>query len=215
MKRLLLIVLCLLIFPWTPCQSAEPIQLARMNPWVAGSAKSCSTDSVVLFDSLSNTRDDYMPVGVSSGYYWAGQKNVQFSFETVICEVTYYLRSVAGTPPPVDIYSEVATMSGTSWGTYSPSSCRSAAYSMPDAAGTHTFSHGDDCVVPANTNIGFAVTSLKDTGIPYPTIYMSSNMTPTVSSSVVGNAADWNTNKTIDDNRTTYIMVMQIKGYIK
>lgn len=49
MKRLLLIVLCMLIFPWTPCQSAENVQLARMNPWVARSvatsAPSCTGDN--------------------------------------------------------------------------------------------------------------------------------------------------------------------------
>jgi len=218
MKRLFLNLLCLL-FAY-PCFAAEPIQLARMSPWVAGSvaavaSKSCATDSTVLFDSLSNSKDSFLTAGASSGNYWSGQKGVQFSAETVICKVTYSLRSLAGDTPPTDAYSEITVLSGTSWGTFSPAACRSAAYNYNGTAENHPFDHGDTCVVPANTNIGFALTALKDTGVPYPTAWTSFNMTPSTAPSVVGNAADWGTDKSLSDNYATQLTIIKIEGYAK
>jgi len=49
MKRLLLNLLCVL-FAY-PCFAAEPIQLARMNPWVAGSVASAPASCTTSNDS--------------------------------------------------------------------------------------------------------------------------------------------------------------------
>lgn len=51
MKRLLSAILFFLLWACLPCFAAEPIQLARMNPWVAGSSGGAS--SPITFDAAS------------------------------------------------------------------------------------------------------------------------------------------------------------------
>lgn len=105
MIRILLIVLCLLIFPWTPCQAAENVQLARMNPWVAGSVAtttSCTTSNdtelinqgsnasnsslktsciATRFDITANT---YISEMLPNVYFYDGAADMTCSIFTVV-----------------------------------------------------------------------------------------------------------------------------------
>lgn len=79
MKRLLLIALCLLIFPWTPCQSAEPIQLARMNPWVAGSVAAEIGDGIIGGTDNSNQSVVFSGKFISTLYATSTAGNVRYA----------------------------------------------------------------------------------------------------------------------------------------
>lgn len=82
MKRLLLNLLCLL-FAY-PCFAAEPIQLARMNPWVAGSnyqsSASCTTsnDSAIV-DYLDDGSDSQSNI-IYTATKWVLTQNITVTF---------------------------------------------------------------------------------------------------------------------------------------
>lgn len=68
MKRLLLTILCVL-FAY-PCFAAEPIQLARMNPWVAGSvaANSCSSGTTDVDTGITNDTSSKITTTAMGGH---------------------------------------------------------------------------------------------------------------------------------------------------
>jgi hypothetical protein len=115
MKRLLLILFCLLIYPFTPCQAAENVQVARMSlPVMAGSgaAPACATPTELI--SQGNTSSN-----TSLLTYCIGAK-ITVAPNTYITEMLPYVSFYGGAANMTcSLYTEVdskpgAEISGTS-----------------------------------------------------------------------------------------------------
>lgn len=205
MKRFL-ILLCLLLIP--SLAFAENLQLARMNPYIAGgvtvsgSSKSCAADSVLWIDKIFT--DDYYTVGDTSDRVWVGQRDFDPGTNKVICRVDTNIRNSVGS---ADYHVEIWSMSGTSLGTIL---CTSDNVTI-SSNGTKSFT-GLNCSVSGGTLYAITLSRSDDSYDDSNNLGAGVYVATGANMGVSGVFKQWRSDKTQSADITAD-MSMQIYGY--
>jgi hypothetical protein len=217
MKKAFIGLLILILSAWAQYVfSAEPIQLARMNPYVAGGASaggSCPTSETLLFDKLAT--DTY-----SNGLYVAnreykGQANfapaTDLSGSKTICSIGIGFRQTVGDVSSIDFQIEIYAMNSTSLGSAPTGTCTSSTRKITGEypIGELKFT-GLSCLLESGTLYGIVLTRSDHSysATNYVEVFSSS------SSSYTGYLASWQvSDKARTDDDGAYDISLRVYGF--
>lgn len=210
MKKTFIGLLILVLSAWAQYVfSAEPIQLARMNGYVAAgvgaaASKSCAVDSTLWKDSTAT--DDFISACGTNARTYVGQGDFDPGENKVVCSISTNIRNVYGSATYIII---IAPMSGDSIGTVG-TGCTSDAITI-DSSGTKTFT-GLNCSLTNGTT--YAISIVRSTLNYDETNYLAAGIyVSTTSTALSGHTMEWNSDKTVAQNGYTYDMSYKIYGY--
>jgi hypothetical protein len=209
MKKAFIGLLILILSAWAQYVfSAEPIQLARMNPYVAGGAgaasKSCAVDSVLWIDKFYT--DDFYSVAREATNTFAGQGDFDPGENKVICQVSHNVRNAVGTD---DYQVEIYIMNGTALGTLN-AGCTSNTKTI-SGAGTVNFD-GLNCSVSSGTTYGIVITRHDHGNGEDNNLVNGIHVATGANMSVSGNFMVWNADLSRKSSRTADLSI-KIYGY--